>query len=229
MTWQEIINLWRTISWWATVSQLPDATAVKYMNIGYHKVKRAIIALRQEFFWDTFKSSTTVIGQSEYSLPTGLTWNYKDLTKALAFSIKYESTWDYIPCDKKYPYSLDHDLDWYKTNQPSTTPFYHIADDSYFIYPAPLEAVTDWIKIYWIKDLVDIDETTTEVNIFDGKIPTDYHYIVSYYIRYMYYMSRWVNFKADTREAKNDFEIALNEITDWLWERDMSILYKKQP
>ena len=229
MTWQEIIDLSRTISWWLSTSQLPDSTAVKYMNIWYHKVKREIIDLRQDFFWDIFKPTTTVVWQSEYSIPDSLTWNYKDMSKALAFSIKYESTWDYTPCSKKYPYSLDHDLEWYKTNQSQWEPFVHISDKSYFIYPAPLEAVTNWINIYWIKDLVDIDENTVEADIFDWKIPTDYHYIIAYYVRYMYFMSRWPDFKNDKREAKFDFDEALEEITDWLWERDMSILYKKAP
>jgi len=37
----------------------------------------------------------------------------------------------------------EHDLSRYETNQSETDPIYFIADDSYFIYPAPKEAVED--------------------------------------------------------------------------------------
>jgi hypothetical protein len=229
MTWQEMIDFARTISWWLSTSQLPTATAIKYANIGYHKVKREIINLKEDFFWDILKVDDTVVNQNEYTIPAWLTGNYKDVSKTMAVSIKYSDTTDYIKCDKQYQYQLTEDLDYYKTTQWQTNPFFFIADNSYFIFPTPTVAVSEWIKIYWIKNLIDITESTTEVNIFDWKIPTEYHYIVPLYIRYMYYMSRWVDFKQDTISAKADFDIALQEITDWLWQRDMSIIYKKKP
>lgn len=229
MTWQEIIDFARTICWWLSTSQLPTATAVQYMNIGYHKVKREIINLKEDFFWDILLTDDTVVWQNEYTIPAWLAWNYQDVAKTMWVSIKYTDSTNYVKCDKQYQYQLTEDLDYYKTSQSQLSPFFFIADNSYFIFPAPIVAVSEWLKVYWIKNLIDIDETTTEANIFDWKIPTEYHYIISYYIRYMYYMSRWVDFKQDLINAKNDFDIALREITDWLWQRDMSIIYKKKP
>lgn len=229
MTWQELINYAMTLWGGITTSQLPVATAEIYLNEGYHIVKRAIIRLRQEYFWDILTTSTTVVWQSEYTIPAWLTWNYKDLEKILAISIKYTTDWDYILCEKQNQYQLTQDLSYYETAQPQTKPFFIIADNSYFIYPAPLQAVTSWIKVYWIKDLIDINKDTTEANIFDWKIDTSYHYVLALYIRYKYYMSRWVDFKADKVEAKRDFDEALQEILDWLNQRDLSIIIKKAP
>lgn len=229
MTWQELITYAMTLSGWLTTSQLPVATAEIYLNEWYHKVKRAIINLKEDYFWDIIWSDTTVVWQSEYTIPAWLTWNYKDLAKTMAISIKYSSTTDYVKCEKQYQYQLTEDLDYYKTSQAQTSPFFFIADNSYFVYPAPLYAVADWLKIYWIKNLIDIDKDTTEANMFDWKIDTSYHYILAQYIRYKYYMSRWVDFKQDKLDALNDFNEWLEELLDWLSQRDMSIIYKKNP
>lgn len=230
MDWQGIIDYARTISWGLSTSQLPDATAVLYMNQWYHAVKRAIIDLKEDYFWDIIELDATVADQNEYAIPTWLSGNFDKLDKTLRVSVKYGATWDYYPCEKVYPYQLDKDLDWYATNQSTTKPFFFIADNSYFIYPTPTEAVTDWLKVYGIKNLIDIDENTTEANIFGGKIHKEYFYIIALYMRYMYYMSRGVDFKADKIEAKRDYEETLEkEILEWLQQRDMSIINKRQP
>lgn len=229
MNWQAIINYAMTLSAGATTSQLPTATAEIYLNEWYHKVKRAIISLKEEYFWDIIKADTTVVWQSEYTIPAWLTGNYKDLEKTMRIAIKYTDTSDYIICDKQYQYQLTEDLDYYKTSQAQTDPFFFIADNSYFVFPAPLYAVADWIKIYWIKNLIDIDKDTAEEDIFDWKIDPSYYYVLALYIRYKYYMSRWVDFKQDKLDALNDFNEALQELLDWLSQRDMSIVYKKNP
>ena len=86
--------------------------------------------------------------------------------------------------------NLPFEIDWYKRNQSSWDPIYHISDNSYFIYPAPSEAVVNGIKVIGIERLPDLTETSTEADIFAWKIPAKYHYLLDMSMLESIYMQR---------------------------------------
>jgi hypothetical protein len=63
------------------------------------------------------------------------------LPKIENISIKYES--EYIKARPVNRQTLEYDLSWYEVNQSFADPIYFITNNSYFIYPAPLTAVTN--------------------------------------------------------------------------------------
>ena len=68
MTVQEIIDLARTLTH-TNSNQVPNDTAIKYLNIVYFKfANRIITEIDEDYFWETF-TTDTVVDQSEYVLP----------------------------------------------------------------------------------------------------------------------------------------------------------------
>ena len=230
MTWQQIIDFTLAKLWGISSSQYPDVATD--LNIAYHYVKRAITNIREDFFWDMIDSQATVIWQSEYRIPVISTWDANFQTKiqkVMGASMKYSTTGSYTKLERLDQYQLDKDLSYYTNGASQSNPFCFIADDSLFVYPAPVAVVTSWLRIYGIKGLIDINASTVEVNIFGGKISPEFHYVIWMYMRYLYFLERWVDFKNDAREAMANFNQALNEMLLYLKLRNDWIIFKKQP
>lgn len=230
MTWQEMIDFALAKLWGISASQYPDAEID--LNLAYHYVKRQIVSIREDYFWDIIKVSATVIWQSEYRIPTITTWDEAFRTKVqkiMWVSVKYSDTSDFKKLELRHQYQLWDDLSLYGERQSQTKPFFFIADDSYFIYPAPQNVVSSWIVVYWIKWLIDIDKDTTEAEMFGGKIPTDFHYVVPMYMRYFYYLNRWVDFKNDASFALQNYDKAEKEMLSYLKLRKDWVIPKRQP
>ncbi len=98
---------------------------------------------------------------------------------------------------------LEHP-DYYKDNQSKTTPFFYIQDESFFVYPAPTEAVIWGIEIFVIHKPADIDNTTTETNI---EIPAQFHKLISDWLKMYVYQSQG---------KLNEAQIAEQEYENWI-------------
>jgi len=210
----------RTSNWIDDI-QYTDTRAVQDANIIIHQIEDFITsAIWEWFFWDIMTASTTVIDQSEYKLPIISSWNFNSAKKIEAISICYKDWWEFIPARQVNRQILqeEHDLSRYETNQSETDPIYFIADDSYFIYPAPKEAVEDWIKLYWIKWLADAELTTTNDNLFWWKIPTKYYYMISEWMEQFILKVQWK--RNEAKNSKDFFEkTILPSLVDKLWNR----------
>lgn len=227
MTWQEIINFALWICWGISASQYPNAET--NLNIAYHNVKRAIIDIREDFFWDILTVSATVVWQSEYRIPTISTGNFNKVTKIMWASIKYSSSENFRKLEKRHQYQLEQDLSYYESSQWQSNPFFFVADDSIFIYPAPTVAVSSGLIIYGIKNLIDIDADTTSADMFWWKIDPEFHYVVAFYMAYLYWLNRWVDYKNDASYALSLYDIELNKMINYLKLRNDWIIIKKKP
>lgn len=224
MNAQDVVNRARRLAY-VDSSQYSDVVAIEDLNIIYHDIENTIITeVSEDFFWDYF-TADTVIWQEEYNLPTWLIWNYTSLYKSLWISIKYSADTNFIKAERQYPYLLPQDLSHYKTNQPKSKPFYHISDKSYFIYPAPTEVVTNWIKIYWIKNLADLTISSTASDIFAWSIPTKFYYIISLWMLESIYQARWMLNEANN--ARNRYLQERSKLVEYLSDRD-DWVYEKQ-
>ncbi len=79
------------------------------------------------------------------------------------------------------------DEEFYRNNTPQYTPMYKIADKSIFIYPIGTENVTNWVKIYTIRDQVDLLITDVESAI---NIPRQYQNIIAHWMLPRIYQRR---------------------------------------
>lgn len=163
-------------------TQYIAATALEDAVVVYHRIEDYITEhVGEGYFWDVLAAGTTVISQSEYTIPTIGSGNFNGAPKVESVSIQYTAGGEFIPATIRDRSTLlqEHDLSWYEVNQSRGDPIFFIADNSVFIYPAPLEAVTSGIKFYGIKSLADPTAATTGANLFGGKIPEKYHTYIS--------------------------------------------------
>lgn len=140
-------------------------------------VDRIVSVTKGDYFWDLGKTNT-VVNQSEYVADKlGISPDDLDIKKINKVFVKYVST-DTYPTRLSYvsPNTLEYHPDYYKLNQPKSTAFFYIQDESIFIYPAPTEAITSGLELFVIHKPAAIDTDTTEANI---EIPTQFHRLIS--------------------------------------------------
>jgi len=210
--------------WQVDEHQYDDTTAVEDFNIVYHDIENTIVTeVWEDFFYDILTVDTTVVGQSEYTLPEWLTGDYTSLYKNLWVSIKYGKKFE--KATKIYPNLLPQDLQWYETNQSPANPVYHISDKSYFIYPAPTVEVSEWLKIYWIKNLADVTISTTE--LFAGSIPSKFYSIIALWMLEFVYTSQGKVNEAINARAR--YERERSKLVEYLSDRDDGIYEIQAP
>ena len=175
-------------------TQFSDAQIVKYLN----RVKDNFwsylnSANREGYNYDIFTATTTVVNQSEYQLPA-VAWDTAWIKKVYSISINYDwetyDTWvlKYLKAREVSPSSLAHDWNYYVNNQSADDPIYYIADNSYFVAPAPQSAVTSWVQVKGTKKIADYTASTTEANII---IPVDHHEVLVQGILPYIYKAQW--------------------------------------
>ncbi len=227
-TIQTLINRTMRLNNTNSNNYLPTS-AIEDINIRYNQFKRFVIdEVWEGFFWDVLPVDTTVVWQSEYWLPTTITdsnWNedtiFKNVTHVESISIKYKnSDVDFIKARCVNRQTLDKDIGFYIVWQSFSDPFYFIADNSFFIFPAPREAVVWGIKIFWYKDLIDIEADTTYEEVFWWKISFEYYPIIfdlSEFIK----REEWKNEEADKLEIQH--KQRLFELINKIWNRKIWI------
>jgi hypothetical protein len=213
------------------VYQYLPAQSIQDFNIIMHQIEDYITsAIWERFFWDILTVGTTIVDQSEYTLPEITTGNFNWTPKVEAISIQYTAWWDFIPARLKNLDILlqEHDLSWYETNVSESNPIFFIADDSYFIYPAPKTAIANAIKLYWIKSLSDVTATTALTDLFGGKIPSKYFYLISDWMKQ--FIKEMQGKDEESVNAKRIFELEkLPNLVEKLWNRKPWISQRGTP
>ena len=229
MTSQEIIDLARNQSH-VNSTQFPDAQMVIYLNLVKDNFWSYLnSANREGFNWDIFTATTTVVNQSEYQLPvvaSDTAW----IKKIYSISINYDweayDTWvlKYIKAREVDTSNLEHDWNYYVNYQSADDPIYYIADNSYFIAPAPQSAVTNWIQVKWTKKIPDYTISTTEANII---IPVDHHEILAQGILPYIYKAQWK--LQESSFEKWEYERQRDTVVRELSDRNLSPIYLTYP
>lgn len=199
MNTSNIITQFRTDAY-VDSTQVPDATAIIWLNRVYRFLINEIRQkVNEDYFYNEW-TTNSVQNQREYTFldrTASVPW----MVKVKWVSIKYASTdTEFKKARPETLSNLERDLEWYVENQSKDDPFFIISDKSVFIYPAPPVAVTWWIKFYWIWDPCDLTTTSTE---WDIKIPLEFHDLIPLGMIPYCYQSRWmINEKND---ARNEF------------------------
>jgi len=151
MDMQGIVDLSRQLSY-KTIEQVPDTILLKYSNINYKQLVRKIITeVDENFFYDV---------------------------KMLWIECKYKADDKFTKLSANTLWSLQNSLVWYEDYQSTENPFYRIGENSVFIYPKPTEDVTGWLKLYGIKNAIELWISAAETDFIISK---EYLHIIAYW------------------------------------------------
>lgn len=186
------------------ISQLPDATALRWYNDGRDVLIDRIIQEKEDFFYDVFTTDLT-LGKNEYKMnkrgdlaADGVTV-LNGVAKTKSLSVKFKSTDEYYTkLSPRTQENLDYDEASYDETK---TPFFILSDTSWFVYPTPTEDVTDGLKAYLItypKKLALGDDET---------LPDNFSKAIRYYFFARYYEGANRPEKVELNDAKFTKEI----------------------
>jgi len=203
---------------------MPDATLLTITNVTYRDLINTIVSrVNEDFFYNELLADS-VANQREYNFPTRTTLQ-AGLKKLISVGIKYKGTEDYYKISEPTKFSnLINDPTYYVENQPESEPFFTVADQSFFIYPAPTVSVTGWIMLYGITDPKELVTSETEANI---KIPLDFHHIIVLGNEYKIYKSRQL--PDDAARAYNEYTAEVNKMCTQLSDRIIRPLESAMP
>lgn len=156
-----------------SVWQISDATLLIYLNIVYKEVFSRLSVASKKYTRQTYKVPTTVVWQSEYSIPS---WNSLDsewnpisgLKLVLNGYITYETEEKEL---KIYDSARLNDSEYTDYENP----YMIVRDWSVFIYPAPTTAKANWLRLEWKYIPLDLETTTISSSI---KLWSEYHDIL---------------------------------------------------
>lgn len=154
-------------------------TFLDYLNIWYKKLWNDIIEARwEDYFYDYFQANT-VVWQTEYTLPQSSSikqW----FKRVISVEVKRSALDQYYTLltnnnNTEYKQSLDY----LEVNLPKTQWIYDIKDSSLFIYPSPVENVTNWLRLQALVWPIDLIAGGWEDSIFPKHTELrDWHYII---------------------------------------------------
>ncbi len=211
-----IIGLARTLTH-TDEEQITDANALLYANIVYHDLANAIMEIDEDFFWDIF-ITTPIVWQNEYTFAK---WSSTTrwMKKIQRIQIKWADTDSFQTLMNSdtlanYPTTTDR----LNTQISTDNGFFDIKDGSYFIYPAPTEAVTSGLEVQATTTLIDLLLTDTEEDIFPRNSDLrDYHQIISIGMKqYIYSQQGLTN---DKNDSINEYNQKKEEMLDTIKDR----------
>lgn len=212
----DVITLARTLTH-TDSEQVTDSDALLYANIVYHNIANAVIEIDEDYFWDIFTTSP-VVDQNEYTFAVA-TSTSPWMKKIQRVQIKWASTDSYtnlVSSDTlaNYPTSTGR----LNTNLSTNEGFFDIKDGSYFIYPAPTEAINNWLEIQATSTLIDLVAWGAENTIFPRNSELrDYHQLISIGMKqYIYSQQGLTN---DKNDSINEFNIKLEKMLDTVKDR----------
>ena len=163
-------------------------------------VDEIVSVTKGDYYWDRGLTST-VVNQSEYvAEKLGLAPNDLDIKKINKVFIKYNDSQEFLTRVRyQNPWALDKHPDYYKTHQSKIDPFFYIQDNSIFIYPAPDAAIANWLELYVIHKPKAITTDSTEDEI---ELPTQFHKLLSDWLRIDIYLSKGLENEANAAQAR---------------------------
>lgn len=201
---------------------LHDDVLLTITNVTYRDLINIITSeVSEDFFYDEW-TTTTVVGQSEYTFPIRSS-TVAGLKKLESLSLKYKSTdTEYTVATPNKLTNLTNDKNWYKTNQSTAYPFFIVYDKSVSIFPVPTEE--NPMIMYWVSDPIELQAWATEAQI---KIPVDFHHIIVLGNEYRIYKSQ--NRIQEKNNALNEYKMEIRKMVSQLSDRIIKPLESEMP
>ena len=206
----------------STISGFKKITdiSVKYVNDGYniysYVVGTKTVVLTTSYSGLAAWQTVTFVNRYGYTIGTDtiatvvVPWLEFTLTTGIAVlstsdMLQTKTGMEYYKMANVSTSNYDMDEDWYRNNQQAYSPFYKISDNSIRIYPVATENVTNGMKMYTIRDQIDLTIASWESAI---KLPRQYHNIIAHGMVPRIYQRRGMI------NEKNDSEVAFSNRKD---------------
>ncbi len=190
---------------WADSNNVDSTSLYNYLNISYHEIENAIVQnIEEEYFYQEL-TGTLVANQWEYTNDVEIRGNTSGTNKVTKVEVDFDGTGNFIECE----YTTADNIEQKRKAQSNLLPLYRIIDNSIEIYPTPTKAGTFRMRV--VQNLVDLTNTTTSANIFNGKIHANNHVFIAYGAREYIFQHLWQQEMANN--ARNDFLVKL--YGDW--------------
>ncbi len=210
MTLAEIIALIRK-STNTSIGQISDAQMTIYVNIAYHLIENKIISsISDDYFYDIFLANL-VANQNEYSIPASSS-TVQGIKRILWVEVKYLAEDTYRTLTK----NMQNDSYWISiddlwVNQSKSNPIYDIKDSSIFIYPTPLNNVSNGLMIQGIVNLVDLVSWDWVDKIFPKATELRaWHWLISEWAKQFVYDEKKMS--NEKISSINEFQLSLNNM-----------------
>lgn len=226
MTITQLIDLIRK-QCYVESNQMDDDELITYLNLAYHDIENTIVTnVNEDFFYQQWKTNM-VDNQSEYTFePSSATALW--FKKILQVEVKRTT-------DQEYYDKLEHEnIQLFDSArdvlQASQAPwFYDLKDSSIFLYPTPDENVVDWLRVSWVINLIDLNDTdTAETFIFPDH--SDLRQFIPMLAMgakpYVYQARGLIDLKND---AKSEYAYAKKEMVKQLSNRDSAPMEQDLP
>ncbi len=142
-----------------SIWQKPDADVLSYLNIVYSDVFSRLATKNKKYAW-TYYSWDTVVWQNEYTIPKEvIADNEPKMKRILKVEVKYETEYKKAKIYDTSPFNNESEYDDYDN------PIVIQRDWSLFLFPVPLQAVSDGLKVEWQYIPLPLTLLTTSDNI----------------------------------------------------------------
>jgi len=186
------------------------------LNLVYQDmVDEIVVNTKWDYFWDRWLTDT-VVYQSEYvAEKLGIAPDDLDIKQINKVFVKFKST-DTYATKLRYqnPWILENHPDWYKVNQPTSDAFFYIQDTSFFIYPAPTEAIEDWLEIFVTHKPAELTLASSQSDI---EIPSQFHKVMADGLKTFIYQSQGKLNEAQV--AQQDFDRGVDKMVAFMKQR----------
>lgn len=220
----EIIQATRDETW-ITKAQLDDTTAVRLLNKVYRDVINSIRTFVNEDYLFFEWYADTQIHENRYSLnrKNRIPWK-KWQVKVKTVSMKFKKDKPYILLKERNEEDLCHDLSRYEKHTLECDAFYCILGNYLYTFPQVKYEVTNWIKLTWIADPLDLEIDTTSDEIL---VPLEAHDYLVLWLNQMFYRNQ--RLRDQEQVAKATYDEAMLKMTKYLKRRWPIVSQAKLP
>ena len=189
---------------WTTTWQISDADYLKYLNIVYKEIFSRLSVASKKYTWQTY-TTDVVAWQSEYIIPEATedqTW----IKLVLDVFLNNEKI-------KIYDSNIEDNI---YNEKWQSVPYWILRDWSIFLYPAPTESKTAWLRVEWKYIPMDLALSDTDVYI---KLPAEYHNVLVKWLNSLVFGEKQIFDKQQLWE--NYYLTAIQGIlTEWSFENE---------
>jgi len=219
MDYQDIVD-YATEHTWIDITY---AKALKYVQKRRNYILDCIRSkLWEKYFYQTYYTDI-VAWQNEYTLPVSSSTS-GNVLNVRRVEVKQKSTDIY----RKYIVWDDRDLQSTDYLEKANTWIYELRWLSIFLYPTPLESVTQWMFIEWVINLSDITVSSIELDIFwwHTELRQYIQLIADWLCADLFASNRQYD---DKQIAENDYQTNINNMIRSISNRGNSIISEWLP
>ena len=193
MTPSQIITMVRRQSWVPT-AEIPDNVMYDYLNFVYKDMRSKIVNTDKNY-WRQKRTTNIVQNNNEYPLLDVIQSPASFWQLSIErVSVKYDNTqqtyrllwnrdWD----------NLEASTDFFEKNQSKLNPFYILSRNSIFLFPKPLNNVSNWLLLEWIVKPYDLTSSMAESDIL---IDAEFHSLMALWVlAYVAQERQWLDQK----------------------------------